>query len=264
VNAPGKTKAGSGKKKPAKKRAGGKKPSSKKAKPGYRSGDTQRARERAEGIIDPSLSIITRDPLRVQIVAIATQRPVSPSEFRREAGIALNVASYHFKVLREHGFLEIVDLVPVRGATKHMHIATKKGFISDAEWGQVEQALRPGVAGAILQDFNGRVSQAIVTGTLFARDDACLYWAPRCLDEIAWAEQVEIIAWCIEESERLEQDTIKRSANGESKGGFPATFAIAGFTSPTPSQIKRAKGKVKAGAKTKPKRKRSQGKGKEC
>lgn len=260
MNAPGKTKAGSGEKEPAKKRARSKKAAGKKAKRAYRSGDTQRARERAEGIIDPGLSIITRDPLRVQIVAIATQRPVSPSEFSREAGIALNVASYHFKVLREHEYLEIVELVPVRGATKHMHIATKKGFISDAEWGQVEQALRPGVAGAILQDFNGRVSQAIVTGTLFKRDDACLYWTPRCLDEIAWTEQVEIIAWCIEESERLEQDTIKRRADGKSKDGFPATFAIAGFTSPTPSQIKRAKGKAKT--KAKPKRKRSKANGK--
>lgn len=224
-----------------------------------RRGDTKRARKRAEGIIDPRLSIITRDPLRVQIVAIATQRPISPSEFAREADIALNVASYQFKVLREADFLEIVELVPVRGSRKHMHIATKKGFISDAEWGQVEQALRPGVAGAILQDFNGRVSQALSTGTLLERDDACLYWAPRCFDEIAWAEQVEIIAWCIEESERLEQDTVKRVAAGKSKKSFPATFAIAGFSSPTTAQIKRAKGKPKA----KSKRKRAKAKGKD-
>lgn len=256
MSAPARAQAKRSKKKPAKKRATSKKPAAKRS---YRSGDTQRARERAEGIIDPSLSVITRDPLRVQIVAIATQRPISPSEFSREAGIALNVASYHFKVLREHEFLEIVEKVPVRGSRKNMHVATKKGFISDSDWGQVEQALRPGVAGAILQDFNGRVSQAIVTGTLLERDDACLYWAPRCLDEIAWVEQVEIIAWCIEESERLEQDTIKRRANGKSDEGFPATFAIAGFTSPTPSQIRRAKGK----AKTKPKRKRPKTKGKE-
>ncbi|MFZ0710560.1 MAG: helix-turn-helix domain-containing protein [Terrimicrobiaceae bacterium] len=257
MSAPDKAKAVRGKKAPAKKRTAGKEATSKKANPSYRSGDTQRARKRAEGIIDPSLSIITGDPLRVQIVAIATQRPISPSEFAREAGIALNVASYHFKVLREHEFLEIVEKVPVRGSRKHMHVATKKGFISDSDWGQVEQALRPGVAGAILQDFIGRVSQAIVTGTLIERDDACLYWTPRCLDEIAWAEQVEIIAWCIEESERLEDDTIKRRANGKSKDGFPATFAIAGFPSPTPSQIKRAKGKTKA------KRKRPKAKGKD-
>jgi hypothetical protein len=139
-----------------------------------------------------------------------------------------------------------------------MHIATKSGFISDADWGQVEQALRPGVAGAILQDFNGRVSQAMETGTLYERDDACLYWAPRDFDEVAWSEQVQMIAWCIEESERLEQETVKRRANGESRHSFPATFAIAGFTSPTTSQIKTAKGKAKS--KSRRKRKSSQGK----
>ncbi len=170
------------------------------------------------------------------------------------------MAAYQFKVLREHGYLEITELVPVRGTYKRMHIATKSGFISDTDWGQVEQALRPGVAGAALQDFNGRVAQAMETGTLYVRDDVCLYWVPRCLDEIAWSEQVEINDWCIEESERLEQDTIKRRADGESKDSFPATFAIAVFPSPTPSQIKRAKGKAKG--KPKRKRKPSQGQGK--
>jgi DNA-binding transcriptional ArsR family regulator len=221
-------------------------------------GETRKARERAEGLIDPNLSVLARDPLRVQIVAMARQRPISPSEFRREVGIPQNVASYHFKVLREHGFLEIIAEIPVRGATKHMHIATKSGFISDQDWGQVEEALRPGVAGAILQDFNGRVSEAMETGTLYERDDACIYWVPRDYDDIAWKEQVEIIAWCIEESKRLEDDTVKRRAAGKSKVSFPATFAIAGFTSPTTSQIKKAKRK----ADPKRKRKSSTGKGK--
>lgn len=223
-------------------------------------GPTHEARARASGLIDPSVSIVTKDPLRVQIVALAVQRPIAPSDFAREAGIALNVASYHFKILREHGFLEIIAEVPVRGATKHMHIATKSGFISDADWGQVEQALRPGVAGQILQDFNGRVGQAMDTGTLYERDDACLYWAPGDLDEIAWPEFVSMIAWAIEESKRLDVETVNRRANGESQESFPVTFAIAGFPSPTSKQVKakeRSKRKRKGTkAKAKPKRKR--------
>ncbi len=215
-------------------------------------GETRKARERAEGLIDPNLSVMVRDPLRVQIVALARQRPISPSEFRREVGIPQNVASYHFKVLREHGFLEIIAEIPVRGATKHMHIATKSGFISDQDWGQIEEALRPGVAGAFLQDFNGRVSEAMETGTLYERDDACIYWVPCDYDEIAWKEQVEIIAWCIEESKRLDADTAKRRAAGKGKDSFPATFAIAGFTSPTTSQIKKAKRKAESKRKRKP------------
>jgi len=221
---------------------------------------TAEARARAGGLVDPSISIVTKDPLRVQIIALAVQRPIAPSDFAREAGIALNVASYHFKILREHGFLEIVKEVPVRGATKHLHIATKKAFISDADWGQVEQALRPGVAGQALQDFNGRVGQAMATGTFYTRDDVCLYWTPGDLDEIAWKEFVEMMAWAREESKRLNVETANRRANGESQESFPVTFAIAGFPSPTTGQIRAAK-KPKRGRKgakgtAKPKRKR--------
>lgn len=228
------------------------------AKRSSRRGDTRKARQRAEGLIDPSVGIATTDPLRLQILAIAIQQPVSASEFAREVGIALNVASYHFGVLRDHDFLELIEEVKVRGSTKYMYRATKSAFISDANWGEVADVLRPGVAGTILQDFNGRVGQAIETGTLFARDDACLYWAPRNLDEAAWAEQVKMIQWCIEESERLEAESLARRAKGESSGSFGATFAIAGFPSPSPDEVKNAKGKSRHKApKSKAKSKRT-------
>jgi DNA-binding transcriptional ArsR family regulator len=214
-----------------------------KPKPRQPHGPTQEARERASGLIDPNVGVVTKDPLRVQIVALATQRPIAPSEFAREAGIALNVASYHFRVLRNHGFLEIVEEVKVRGSTKHMHIATKSGFISDANWGQLEQALKPGVAGQALQDFNVRVGQAMEAGTIYLRSDMCLYWAPGDLDEIAWSEFVSVMAWTREEFKRLGIDTVERRAKGESQDSFPVTFAIAGFQSPTTGQIKEAKKK---------------------
>lgn len=227
----------------------------KRKSPSYR-GTTRKARDRAKGLIDPSLHVVVKDELRIQILSIAIQRAISPREFADEANIALNVASYHFRVLREHGFLEIVDEVKVRGAVRHMHIATKSGFISDADWGEVAQQLRPGVAGAILQDFNNRVSQSIDTGHMFTRDDACLYWAPRDLDEIAYLEQVEIIKWCIEASEQLEVDTVNRRANGEDDGNsFHVTFAVAGFPSPTHSEVKAREREKKKLAKHKRKRK---------
>lgn len=234
----------------------------KRKSPSHR-GTTRKARERATGLIDPSLHIVVKDELRIQILSIAIQRAISPREFADEANIALNVASYHFRVLREHGFLEIVEEVKVRGSIRHMHIATKSGFISDADWGEVAQQLRPGVAGAILQDFNNRVSQSIDTGKMFIRDDACLYWAPRDLDEIAYLEQVKMIAWCIEESERLEVETVSRRANGDGDAeSFHVTFAIAGFPSPTHTEVKAREREKKKQAKQRRKPQKAKAKGK--
>jgi hypothetical protein len=214
-----------------------------KAKGSKKSGPTHEARERASGLVDPDIAVLTKDPLRVQIVSLATQRPIAPSEFAREVGIPLNVASYHFRELRKHDYLEIVKEVEVRGATKRMHIATKRAFLSDADWGVLEEALRPGVAGQALQDFNNRVTLAMETGTFFSRKNVRLYWAPIDLDEISWPEFVKVMIWACKEAGALSEDTVERRANGESQHSFPATFACAGFPSPTTSQIEEAERK---------------------
>ena len=241
---------GSGKLKPkAKKKPKRKRPSGR--------GAAQEARERAAGLIpSPNVGVIASDPLKAQIVAVAIRRLYSPSEYAREADVPIGIASYAFKVLREKGILELVEAVPIRGSTiKHMYRATEAAFISDADWGELADALQPGMAGTTLQDFNGRVVQAMMTGHFFEREDACLYWAPRDLDEIAWKEQVEIIKWCIEASKQLEVDTVNRRANGKSEGSFHTTFGITSFLSPTDSEFKKYRAKGKPEEKTKAKRK---------
>jgi DNA-binding transcriptional ArsR family regulator len=202
---------------------------------------THTARELAAGLIDPHLAVVIKDPLRVQILAIAIQRPLSPSEFAKESGCSLSASAYHFKVLKDHGFIELVENVPVRGTYRHMYRATKSGFISNNDWGQVAQAFRPGVAGAILQDFNNRVTQAMETETLYSRDDACLYWAPLNLDEIGWSRLTEMIAWAIEEAKEYEVETVNRRNKGENDDCISVTFAIAGFESPKERERKKGR-----------------------
>jgi hypothetical protein len=217
-----------------------------------RSGPLDEARKRASGVIDPNLAVVVKDPLRVHILAIAIQRPISPSEFSREFDCPRWAAAYNFKVLAKHGFLELVEKIPVRGSTKHMYRATKNGYISTQDWGLVAPALQPGIAGAALQDFNGRVTQALELGTFCARDDSYLLWAPITLDEISWPKFVEMMAWAYHEAKELEVETVERRAKGEADGYVPATFAIAGFESPTTKELK-------AHAKRKQKRRRTQG-----
>lgn len=214
----------------------------------------EKPRQEMAGMIDPELAVVIKDPLRVQILAIAIRRLISPKEFSKESGCSVGSASYHFRVLREKGFLELVKKVQVRGATKHMYRATRSGFISDNDWGQVTQAVRPRIASAIVQDFNARVDQAMDTGTLFSHDDACLYWVPVDLDEISWPKFVELIAWCIDKVEELTVETVQRRAEQKAKGSIPATFAIAGFESPTDRAVKKgqkATGKEKREKKAK-------------
>lgn len=239
-----------------------------KSKPGKPSkrGTTERARERAAGFVpSPNFAYIAGDPLKAKIVAVALQRPYSPSEFAKDEEIKLTAASYAFRRLREKSILELVEEVKVRGTVKHVYRANEAAFVSDADWGELADALRPLFTGTIAEDFSRRMTKSIETGHLFARIDFTLYWAPQDLDEIAWREQAEIAAWCIEESKRLVCDTVQRRANGESPegGSFPVTFGIASFPSPTHSEYEAHK-EAEArdgGAKSRPKAKKPKRKG---
>src|SRR5512146_2405549 len=206
----------------------------------------QEARERSPGAIDPNVGIIAKDPLRAEIVAVAIQRLYSPSEFARDADISIGTASYHFKVLKDHRIIELVHTVKVRGTLKHMYKANEAAFIGDKDWGELTPVLRPGVIGATIGNFNDRLAQADVTGKLYEREDVRIYWAPREYDEKAWSEYAEILAWCIEESERLACDTMNRRAKGEGDGTFKTTVGLFLFPSPTHAEVKAHERKRKA------------------
>jgi len=199
-----------------------------------------KARLAAQGLIQPNIHIVTRDPLRVQILSTAMVRAISAVEFSAEVEIPYSTASYHFRVLREGGFLELVEEASVKGAAKRkLYRATRNGFISDAEWGDVEDVLKPGVAGAILQDFNVRTSESIETGKMFTREDATLYWIPRSFDGKAYEELMQAVRWIIDFQNQLQEETIQRRANGEStdEDCITGTFAVAAYPSPTPDEV---------------------------
>lgn len=199
-----------------------------------------KARRAAQGLIQPNIHIVTRDPLRVQILSTAMVRTVGATEFADEVEIPYSTASYHFRVLVNAGFLELVKEVSVKGAAKRkLYRATRNGFISDAEWGDVQDVLKPGVAGAILQDFNGRTSEAIETGKMFSREDATLYWIPRMLDYKAYDELIQAVRWIIDFQNQLQEETIQRRARGESTNEdcITGTFAVAAYPSPTPEEV---------------------------
>ena len=223
-----------------------------------------KARLNAKGLIQPNIHVVTRDPLRVQILSTAMVRAISIVEFAEEVDIPYGTACYHFRVLREAGFLELVEEARVKrnGPKRKLYRATRNGYISDAEWGDVEDKLRPGVAGAILQDFNGRTSESIETGKMFTREDATLYWVPRLFDQKAWDDLMDGVRWMIDFQNELQDETIQRRASGESADEecMTATFAVAAYPSPTPDEVSGAQRKGRRDGGKSLKKSRSKGK----
>ena len=67
----------------------------------------KRAREETSGLIDPRLRKALSHELRVQILTVANQRELSPSEFSDEFDVPLANVSYHFRKLLEYDCIEL-------------------------------------------------------------------------------------------------------------------------------------------------------------
>ena len=105
-------------------------------------------------------------PLRVQILIILNERVASPNLLAQELERSLNLVAYHVRVLEKYDCIELVDTKQRRGATEHFYRATRRQFLSDAEWSRMPEILKPAVSGAVLQAIFGDIEEAVKSGTI--------------------------------------------------------------------------------------------------
>lgn len=64
-------------------------------------------------------------PLRASILRRLADRVASPGELAAELGASLGVVSYHVRMLRDYGMVELVRMEPRRGALQHYYRAVE-------------------------------------------------------------------------------------------------------------------------------------------
>jgi hypothetical protein len=183
-------------------------------------------------------------PVRVQILVIANERPISPSIYLEEVqGItlasdpdeyqnAISAVAYHFRILARAGCLELIDGGQTRGsASEHAYRGTKRAYFSDDEWAELSIEERTEITTVAWQGLTARMEAARMAATVDARDDRWLAWTAAKLDEQGWAEMTEAL---VESSQRLEAIRGAAEARLAKSNADPisATFALLGFESP--------------------------------
>lgn len=208
--------------------------SAKPSKGGKRIGLANRkAKDMNAELIDERLTKAIAHPLRLQILAVANEREISPSEYSDETGAPLSNVSYHFRKLRELDFIELSKEVPKRGSQEHRYVGSRRGLVTDADWTKLGTKTQAGVRIAGFQDLITRCTQAVQAQTFDGREDAIFYWVGGGMDEIGWEQFTAAMRGLIEVVSQIEIDSVERVANGEATGDiFPTTFAISGFESP--------------------------------
>ncbi len=198
----------------------------------------RRAEEETADLIDHRLTKAIAHPLRLQILALANQRTISPSEYSAEMGASLSTVAYHFRKLLELGFLELVEEVPKRGSKEHRYRGCRRGMVGDANWKELGKATQAGVRIAGFQDLISRCTQAVSGGTFDSREDAIFYWVGGGMDETGWREFVKASRQLIDRVKTIENASAERAAEGGEEC-FPTTFAVAAFESPAAERRKR-------------------------
>lgn len=190
--------------------------------------------KKGSGALDQRLAKALAHPLRVRILEVVNERPISPAAFTRELdGPPLSRVAYHFRVLEKHGCIECIEEVKRRGAMEHIYRGTRRALFGDSDWARLPMSIRSGVAGTVLDGLATRLTQAIEAGTFDARDDRHLSWLAMVLDEEGWAEFTDLLASTLTKAQELQVEATERMAKS-GEVGFPVTFGAMAFESAPP------------------------------
>ena len=194
--------------------------------------------------VDQRLVKALAHELRVEILAILNERMASPNELAKELDEGLSQVSYHVKVLKDYKCIELVKTEPRRGAVEHYYRATSRAYLSDREWAQIPDSVRPGLSTDLLQVIVDDALASLEEGTFDSRDNRHMSWTPLIVDEQGWNEVAETLGGALDKVLEIQSACAKRLAKSSEKG-FSTGVAMMSYEVPESSTKKPLKRKAK-------------------
>jgi DNA-binding transcriptional ArsR family regulator len=187
--------------------------------------------------------------LRVEILTILNERMASPNELANELEEGLSQVSYHVKVLKDYECIRLVKTEPRRGAVEHYYRATSRAFLTDRDWQQLPESVRPGLSADLFELIVNDTVAALETGAFDKRVDRHMSWTPLVLDERGWRDMIKLMDGSLERVLKIQADASSRLAKSGEEG-VTATAAMLGFESEADQRKHARSGKVKGKAKS--------------
>jgi DNA-binding transcriptional ArsR family regulator len=148
-------------------------------------------------------------------------------------GVTVNYLAHHIRVLRDCGYIELVDTAQRRGATEHFYRATEAANVTREISKLLPKSMREGITAEMIYAIVERITAAIEADTFDARDERHVSWIPMTLDEQGWQALVDLKARALEEELEIESEARERMA-GSGAPGITATAVSMLFESPSP------------------------------
>ncbi len=197
-----------------------------------------------EDLVDHELMRVLAKPQRIHILAILAERIASPKEISEETGENLGSVSYHVKVLRDHGLIELERKTPRRGAVEHFYRGVSRTLLPADAWNNLPPSLTKEVSACILREFFDDASDAMEAG-IFDDPASDLSWTPLILDRRGVEEIGQLATDFLEGVFKAQAKASKRLATTKGRKApaerISATVFLASFlSSRSPKEGKKA------------------------
>jgi DNA-binding transcriptional ArsR family regulator len=164
-------------------------------------------------------------PLRVQILDLMNAGEWSPNELKKALDEGLSQVSYHVKVLKDFGMIELTRTEPRRGAVEHFYKATQRAFVPSGVASDIPKVAQRIIGNGILENIERDVADSLKAGTFYERDDWHVGWLPVDLDEKGCEDAEKLADKFIEDFLKLESESVSRRA--KSKDGSDSHWVSA-------------------------------------
>jgi DNA-binding transcriptional ArsR family regulator len=186
-------------------------------------------------IDDPRLVKALAHPVRIKILGILEHRTATPKEVARELGIPVENVSYHFRTLKQYGFIRLERKRQVRGAVEHHYRSVARPRITEDAWERLPDIVKRAMTDANLGQLNEVVERAADQGK-FDRPDSHIQRMPHTLDDEAFAQASKVMTEALEKIAKLEDEAQRRIRRGKSDP-LPAVAIVMLFERPDPPPL---------------------------
>jgi DNA-binding transcriptional ArsR family regulator len=200
-----------------------------------------RKRAAKQAGLDSDLVKALSHPLRMRILRRLNETEASPNEMAKAFGESLPLVSYHVRILRELGCIELVRTTPRRGAIEHHYRATVRASFGPADWAQVPSSARAAMSATTLSAAIDDVRDAVESATFDARPERHLSHTTLTLGEDGWNELTErldaLVEWALTEQTKYAS---RLRSGGPEAAAVSARLTMFGYAA-APEEIEPAK-----------------------
>ena len=156
-------------------------------------------------------------PLRMQLLSRLNERVASPVELARELDESVQLVSYHVRILRDLGFVELVSTTPRRGAIEHHYRAVRRPYFSDEDFASLPANARAAISGTTLEGLMQHAAAAHRAGAFEQKGNVHISSTDLLLDDEALGELAGMMTEVLDRALALQTESRARLQNGASE-----------------------------------------------